>query len=74
MSLSIDEVIDTLRKLKVPSDILVKAETTLEQIEEDKKADKEVDNGPKAKSQFVTILLDPENKFAGLGDFTSIVT
>lgn len=72
MSLKIDEVIETLRKLKVPSDLIVKAETELETIEQEKK-DEKVDAGPKAKSQFVTILLDPENKLRGLGDFVSLV-
>jgi len=72
MSLSIEEVILTLKALKVPSDLLVKAETQFEQIEAEKKEEK-ADAAPKAKNEYATILLDPENKLAGLGDFVSLV-
>jgi hypothetical protein len=72
MSVSINEVIETLKKLKAPVDLLIKAETELENIEQEKKEDKQAAD-PKAKNKFVTILLDPEKKLAGLGDFTSLV-
>ncbi len=72
MSLSIDDVISTLRKLNIPAPILVRAETELEALQEEKKAEAE-GAPPKAKSQYVSVILDPENKLAGLGDFVSLV-
>lgn len=73
MSLSIADVIATLRTLKLPSDILVKAETQLETLEADKREEKG-DAAPKAKSQHVVILLDPEHKLTDLGEFVALVT
>lgn len=72
MSLTIAEIISTLQQLNVPPAVLIAAETQFEQIEAEKK-DQAADGAPKAKSQLVTILLDPENKLADLGDFVALV-
>jgi hypothetical protein len=70
MSLPIPDIIAVLRGLNVPPDILVKAETELENIEADKKA--EAVAAPKQKSQYVTVVLDPERRLVGQ-EFVSLV-
>lgn len=74
MSLPIEEYIETLKRLAptIPPATLIAIENDLEAKEEEKKQDAG-SAGPKAKNEFITVLLDPENKLAGLGDFTSLV-
>lgn len=72
MSLTIADVIATLQQLKVSPQILIAAETQLEALVAEQKADAEA--APKQKNQMNVLLLDPENKLAGLPAFTAIVT
>lgn len=72
MAIKIEEVIEALQKLKIPGATIAAVESELEQIQEEKKEEKATKK--KGKNQFVTILLDPENKLVNLGDFTAIVT
>lgn len=72
MSLSIDDVISTLRKLNLPPATLVRAETELEALVAEQKDNAEA--APKVKNQMNVLLLDPENKLADLGAFRAIVT
>lgn len=72
--LPIPELIDTIKRLapNIPAATLIAIENDLEAKEQELAADR-AGGAPKAKNQFVTILLDPERKLAGLGDFTSLV-
>ena len=74
MSLPIEEVIESLKRLvpTIPPAALIAIENDLEAKEAEKKEEKAAD-GPKQKNEYVTILLDPENKLDGLGDFMSLV-
>lgn len=71
--LPIDELIDTLRRLAptIPAATLIAIENDLEAKEAEKKED--TGAAPKQKSQYVTIVLDPEGKLKDLGDFTSLI-
>jgi len=72
MSLPIEEVIATMRELKVPVDLIIKVETELEAKEAELKREKEENKNPKSKNQFAVVLLDPENHVKG--DVTAFVT
>ncbi len=74
MSLSIDECIETLKRLAptIPGPVLTAIESDLEQKEAELAAERGA-GAPKAKSAYVTILLDPEHRLDGLGDFTALV-
>lgn len=71
MKVSIEEVIDTLRQLKVPAETIIKVETELEAKEAELKAEKEASSEPKAKNQFVVVALDPQGNIQG--DITALV-
>ncbi len=74
MSLPIEELVESLKRLAptIPPATLIAIENDLEAKEQEIAADRAT-GAPKAKNQFVTIVLDPENRLAGLGDFTSLV-
>lgn len=72
MPLSIEDVVDTLKNMKVPAETIIKIENELEAKEAEVKADR-LAGAPKQKSELVTVLLDPEHRLDGLGDFTSLV-
>lgn len=71
MALPIDEVVATLRDLKLPSETIIKVETELEAKEAEIKAEKQASAGPKAKNQFVVVALDPQGVIKG--DVTAFV-
>ena len=72
MSIQIQEVVDTLKKLKIPAATIVAVENELEQVLADKQEAK-ADAGPKVKSTFVTILLDPNHQVQEGAELTSLV-
>lgn len=57
MSLPIDEVVESLTRLGAKPELIVAVENDLEAKEQEKKEEKD-SNGPKAKNQFVVVLLD----------------
>ena len=69
--IKIEDVIRVLAQQKLPPATLVAVENQLEEIEADKKADKEDSKGPKSKSQFNVILFDANGVVKG--DFTALV-
>lgn len=72
MSLPIEEVIETLKRVaKLDPKVLIAIESDLEVKEAEKKVDKE-SAGPKAKNAFVVVALDPEGHIKG--DITAFVT
>ncbi len=74
MSLPIEELIESLKRLAptIPGPLLTAIETDLEAKEQELAADR-ASGAPKVKNQLVAVLLDPERKLDGLGDFTSLV-
>ena len=68
MSLNINDVVEALQKLKVPAATIIAVENELEALQAEQEAEK-ADVPPKAKNQTHLVLIDPENKLAGLGDF-----
>lgn len=73
MSLPISDVIESLKRLAptIPAATLIAIENDLEAKEAEKKD--EAGAAPKAKSQYAAIVLDPEHKLDGLGDFTALI-
>lgn len=74
MSLPIDEYIETLKRLapNIPPATLIAIENDLETKQAELAADR-AGGAPKVKNRLVSIILDPEHKLDGLGDFTSLV-
>jgi hypothetical protein len=64
--LKIQDVIRVLSEQKLPPATLIAVENKLEEIEADKKADKEGPVGPKSKNQFVFLASDPNNTLKGV--------
>jgi len=69
MKVSIDDVVATLKELKVPSETIIKVETELEAKEAESKAQRVP--GAKTKNQFVVVALDPQGHIKG--DVTAFV-
>ena len=70
--IDINEVIESLKRVaKLDPKVLIAIETDLEKKIEETQAEKG-SNGPKAKNQFVCVVLDPENHVKG--DITAFVT
>ena len=65
MSLKIDEVIAVLSDSGVPSDKVAIVRKELEQIETEKKEERADNKTPKAKSEYVIVLSDPDGKVKG---------
>lgn len=67
MSLPIDELIETIKRLAptIPGSTLTAIQTDLETKEAEKAAEREENAEPKAKNTFVPIILDPAGRLAG---------
>lgn len=71
--LPIEEIVESLKRLapNLPPATIIAIENDLEAKEAEVKADK--GSAPKAKSQYVTVILDPEGKLKDAGEFVSLV-
>lgn len=67
--IKLEEIQEVLKQQKVAVDVIVKIIDKLREVEEDKKADKEV--GPKAKNQLVSVIFDKDKVLKG--DFTAAI-
>lgn len=69
--LSLEDVTDILAQHKLPAAQIQAIVTDLTKVEEEKKEERVV--GAKAKNMLIPIILDPEGRLNGVGDFAGLV-